>query len=285
MRRGNRFSWLAGLWLAMTVLAAAGGIAGCATTKGGEAREKVLWQLRDQYVKIEQQDRLAGVAASANDHPANVSADRVRSMLESIELRLPGDVKGTQLFNDDELTILGESISTGLGQAGPEQDVTFAIIGHYPALMGLLRGRMVTTGRVFCRAGELNIIFGDVHRLLRENEDRRLQPFLPGSRGAATSQELRFATKSGGGPFDVKRPDWVAFSLAVPAAPVVAPVSPDAGGTAVEKKAPVAPVGKPATVDRRSAEERLMILNDLHNKKLITDEEYREKRQQILNEL
>ena len=35
----------------------------------------------------------------------------------------------------------------------------------------------------------------------------------------------------------------------------------------------------------RTVEERLMLLNDLKNKKLITDEEYRAKRQEILNEL
>ncbi len=283
VRTGGRFSGVA-VWLVMAFLTMAGGISGCATTGTGKAPEKVLWQIRDQFVKIEQQDRPAGATATPNDHPADVSADRVRDMLEGVELRLPGEEKGTPLFNDDELKILGEHISAGLAQAGPGQDVTFAIIGHYPALMGLLKGRMVTTGRVFCRAGELNIIFGDVHRLLRENEDRRLQPFLPGSRGETKNQELRFAIKAGGEPFDVKRPDWVAFSLAAPVAP--APAAPPAsGGTATEEKAPAAAVGKPAAGVRRSAEERLMILNDLHNKKLITDEEYRAKRQEILNEL
>lgn len=283
-RTGNRFRELSAWWFMVVVLATTSGITGCATTRTGEVPGRTIWQARDQYVKIEKQDRPAGVTVSANLHPADVPADRLRSMLESIEVRPQGENKGVRLFNEDELAILGENIHAGLAQAGPDQDVTFAVIGHYPTLMGLLKEPMVTTGRVFSRDGELDVIFGDVHRAVRENEDRRLYPFLPGSRGTAAAREWRLAAKPGGETSDQKRPDWITFSLAAPPAPAVAPPLRESTGTE-QKAAPAVSPAKPAPAGKKSAEERLMILNELHNKKLITDEEYRAKRLEILNEL
>jgi hypothetical protein len=284
VRTGNQFRELSARWLMVLVLVMVSGLSGCATARTGEVRERTIWQARDQYVKIEKQDRPAGVTVSANLHPADVPADRLRSMLESIEVRPEGENKGVRLFNDDELKILSENIHVGLAQASPDEDVTFAIIGHYPALMGLLKERMVTTGRAFCRDGEFDIIFGEVHRSVRENEDRRLYPLLPGSRREAAPREWRLAATSGGETFDQKRPDWITFSLAAPPAPAITPPARESTGT--EQKAPPAiSPAKPADAGRKNAEERLMILNELHNKKLITDEEYRAKRREILNEL
>src|SRR6266702_4305016 len=119
-RTGNRFRELSAWWFMVLVLATTGGITGCATARTGEVRERTIWQSRDQYVKIERQDHPAGVTVTANLHPADVPADRLRGMLESIEVRPQGDNKGARLFNEDELTILSENIHAGLAQAGPD---------------------------------------------------------------------------------------------------------------------------------------------------------------------
>ena len=272
----------------MALLVAAGVVAGCATTSTGDARGKTIWQHRDQYVRVEKQDSPAGVTVPANIHPADISAGRLLSMLESIEVRFPGEGKAVQLFNDDELKVLSENISAALASAGSDEDVSFAVIGHYVALMGFLKERMVTTGRVFCRDGQLNIIFGEVHRPVKENEDRRLYPLLPGSRGADTRREWTLAAQPGMEDFTMKRPDWVIFPVAGPAVPVAAPATPQgSGSTGTGKKAviPAEPREKPAMVGKKSVEERLMMLNDLRNKKLVTEEEYRAKRLEILNDL
>lgn len=272
----------------VALLAAACVIAGCATTGTVEARGKTIWQHGDQYVKIEKQDYPAGDKVTANTHPADIPADRLRTMLESIEVRFTGKGKNVQLLDDDEITILSENIHTGFASARSDEDVTFAVIGHYVALMGFLKERMVTTGRVFCRDGQLNIIFGEVHRSVKENEDRRLYPFLPGSRGAAASREWTLAAKPGMEDFTMKRPDWVIFPVAGPAVPVAEPAVPQgSGSTGTVKKAviPAEPREKPALVGKKSVEERLMMLNELRNKKLITEEEYRAKRLEILNDL
>ena len=111
MARGER--------LLITVLLAAGVIAGCATARTAESREKIVWQGGEQFVKIERQDRPAGGVFPANRHPVDVPAVRLRSALESIEVRQAGDEKGARLFNVDELDILSENVRAGLAVAGP----------------------------------------------------------------------------------------------------------------------------------------------------------------------
>jgi hypothetical protein len=283
----NRFRKWAPIWFMMALMVTVAGCAAMRTGQGGDTIVKTLWQSRDQYVAIEKLERPAGVTATANAHPADISVDRLRSAFASLEVRLPGKDKKIPLFYDPELKILSENIRAGLASAGPDEDVTFAVIGHYPALLGVLQERKVTTGRVFCRDGQLNIIFGDVLRDVREDEDRRLYPFLPGSRGAAAPGKWALTAKQEGESFIMTRPDWVTFPLAGPPAPIAAPAGRQENGVtgAENKEAPAVSPEKPAGPVKKSVEERLVILNELWNKKLITEEEYRQKRLEILNEL
>lgn len=254
-------------------------------------RDKTIWQSRDQFVAIEKQD---GEGTAANDHPAKLSAEQIRSMLESMGITETGKNKVLPVFNEPEREILVEMLREGLSLAGPKEDVTFAVIGQYPVLMGLARERKVTTGRVFYRGGELNIIFGMVHRDFRDNEDRRLAPFVPGSRTRPAELGGRISATAGEPGSTMKRGDWIVFS---PASIGSSPGTPGESATPAmkpeqaERRPPETDTtrkqeSKPAKPKQgRTVEERLMLLNDLRNKKLITEEEYRTKRLEILNEL
>ncbi len=268
------------------MLVTLGGAAGCATTGADLAGRENVWQSRDQFVKIEKQDKPAQGAVAVNAHPADVPVERLRDIFASIEVG--SDSNAVPLFHDEELAILGDNIHAGLAAARPDEDVTFAVIGHYPVILGL-KQRSVTTGRVFCREGQVNIIFGDVHRVVRDNEDRRLYPFLPGSRSVAHQGEWKLTARKGGESLVMVRPDWVTFPIVGPAAPVVAPAVREEPGRAAPAGTATTPSvvspAKPAAAGRKSVEERLRTLNDLHDKKLITDEEYRAKRREILDEL
>lgn len=288
----NRQRVWAERWLTIALMVVAvGGAAGCATAKndvadGAAVRE--IWQTREQFVKIEGQDHPAGVTVPANVHPADISVDRLRYVFDSIVVLLPGKDKAEQLFNDDELKLLSEKIHEGLAAAGPREDVTFAVIGHHAVLLGFLKQRMITTGRVFCQDGRINIIFGDILREVKENEDRRLYPLLSGSRSTGVTRELALSVQPERDIFTMKRPDWVIFPIAGPVVSVGAPASPQGPASAGSGNRGVTPAEtreKPAPAAGKSAEERLMILNDLRQKKLITDEEYRAKRLEILNGL
>jgi hypothetical protein len=316
--------------------------------KQQETFVKNLWSSGEQYVAIVKQDSQQGVAVRPNQHITEISVERVRTMLESMEIRSTDKDRNMPLFNEDEIKILSEYIPVGLALSGPDEDVTFAVIGLYVEALGVLKKREVTTGRVFYQDGRINIIFGDIHRELKETmgvkEDRRLNPFLPGSRaGSVGYQDGTILPKPGGEVFAKNRQDWVAFQLSSGGGQALAqseqeneeetsPARRDNTGTIspapdhlasgtpnntapqsqpVEQKytPPVAtPRYTPASVAprytgsavrdsrgnaqgasqpavKKSIEERLVILNNLRSKRLITEDEYREKRMEILSEL
>lgn len=260
------------------------GATGCATTAGhgGDAVARMVWQGRDQFVAIEKQDPHPGNTA-ANDHPVDIPAERLRGALAAVGVRLPDQGREVPLFHDPELQLLSEAVRKGLASAGADEDVTFAVIGQHTISAGFLKERKMTTGRVFCRDGRLNIIFGDVLRDVKENEDRRLHPLLQGARGRTAPHDWALVARSGSEEFALERPDWITFSLAVPGAALSLPPEVNSAVQAPSKAVPpVQPEGSPA---KPGIAERLMLLNELRDKHLITDEEYRGKRQHILDGL
>jgi hypothetical protein len=301
----------------VTALMLAGGVAGCSylpfihhSDKAEQKEDKVvrtLWKSGEQYVAIEKQDRPSGITVKANEHVTEISVDRLRAALASIDLRLLSSDRSIALFNEEELRILSEYIAEGLALAGPDEDVTFAIIGHYVEVLGFLKKRMVTGGRVFFQDGQINIILGDVHRLLGETmgvpEDRRLHPFMIGSRSSTVGiHEGMLLPKQGGEIFAKMREDWVLFPIKAPEtspppqetatpAPGTKEAAPAPGqdsgapAPAIRTSTPAGYSEKPAPAFKKSVEERLLILNELRNKKLINEEEYRVKRLDILNDL
>jgi hypothetical protein len=264
------------------------GVAGCATITTWQGGIRTIWHGRDQFVAIVGQDHHPGSAVAANAHPVDISAELLRSAFGAIEVRLPDQDTAVQLFNDPELEILAKYVRMGLATAGPDEDVTFAVVGDHALLTSFLKERMVTTGRVFYRNGRLNVIFGDVLRDLKENEDRRLHPLRPGSRATTSSHDWVLTAKAGSEGFAMQRPDWVTFPLSAPAAPVAAsPAMQERGSSAQVSQKAVSPGAphKPSVPGRQDIAERLKRLNELRDKRLITDEEYRTKRQKILDEL
>jgi len=271
-------------WIFTALMILVGGVSGCATVQNGMT-VKTVWQVREQYVKIERQDRPTGLAVAVNAHPAEISTERLRYLLESIDVRLNDKVES--LFNEDEVGVMSNKIHEGLALAGPDEDVTFAVVGHHAVLFGL-KQRMITTGRLFCQGGQLNIIFGEILREVKDNEDLRLNPYRIGSRSAGEHRELQLIVKQGREAFTMKRPDWVMFPIAGPVSTVPVPTVTEKKGAAGVKNddvQPGPPAEKPAAAGRGSIEARLKVLNDLRDKKLITEEEYRAKRREILDEL
>jgi hypothetical protein len=157
--------------------------------------------------------------------------------------------------------------------------------------MGLGKEPKVTTGRIFIQEGRLNLILGIVQRDVNEYEDRRLYPLVPGSRLKQAAVASRITSMPGGVPFSMKRNDWLVFARAGSTQPIETsrpetplPVSRESADQTPRPREPQKAIERPAGRPG-SIEERLMILNELRNKGLITEEEYRTKRLEILNEL
>ncbi|APG27956.1 hypothetical protein A7E78_08975 [Syntrophotalea acetylenivorans] len=159
-------------------------LSGCgATLLGGNKAEisSVIWKHRDQFVRIESQDR-GNTTPPANDHPANLSTEQIQNMLGSLNVQFEGNEKPVSVFTFKELEILGEAISSGLAQAGPREDVTFAITGIHRDFISFNSDRAVSTYRVFVENGQFNLIIGTLHEEYIENTERRLYPLVPGTR-------------------------------------------------------------------------------------------------------
>jgi hypothetical protein len=242
---------------------------------------RYLWQSREQFVALERQDPVTGGPAQPNDHPVDLTLERITAILSSIDMRATDGGKAEPLLTGSAVQAFAPYLRQGLQQASSSEDVTFAVIGLHDALYGLAKSPKVTTGRVFYKAGRLNIIVGLVQQEVRDRDDRRLFPFTPGSRQKALEGEWTLLPQAGQNGFNLARKDWVTFSdeWRAPFAqkPVAEQNVPSVQPTQVQ------PVQR--NHDTRKPAERLSTLNELKDKGLISEEEYRGKRLEILNGL
>lgn len=208
----------------------------------------------------------------ANQHPLVIEEENLATLLKMIKVRRSkGDAK--VLFDKeyaDELKQFSSWLSEALKLAGPDEDVLF----HFPQRrgFGFIAENLMTTGRAFVRDGQLNIIFGDI-QMPYEGQWMRagiLRHFKPASRSASKLQNDEIVVTAAAA--SVKRADWVQLSTAV-AAPAAKTSDGNAAGAAAPSQQPM------------SAEQRLQKLQQLKDKGLISDEEYQQKRQQILNQI
>lgn len=257
------------------VLITLGLLAATLPSTASGARRDTLWQSRDQFVALEQQDGPAG-APTASDHPADVAPDRIVTLLGAVQLLTEGGGPAIPLLTKASLATLAPHLNQGLHRATGGQDVTFAIIGLHDTSLGLVKKPRVTTGRLFVKDGRLNLIVGQAQQDVNELADRRLDPFIPGERQSVApgGWSLQAAEAPAAG---IIRRDWIALPLDWNPAPPPRPL-------ATAEPTPAAATGTPARATTNPAE-RLTILNELKEKGLITDEEYRDKRREILQGL
>lgn len=225
------------------------------------------------------------------------------------------------LFTPGEAQLLGRKLAEALGKAAPGQDVIFAVVGAYDnALFG--KNKLSIAGRVFVTGGRLNIILGDVLRETRDaasavegafgdtdnSIDRRRFPHEPGRRERERSLDASVVAVRGvdystvGG---AQRGDWLVLDLPTIVAEVTRKAAPQ--GTPLEASSAAAKAEaeklslerrqmreemarmrkelrekSAGSSDSRTVEERLATLDQLHQKNLISDDEYQRKRSEIL---
>lgn len=256
-------------------------LAGTPARAGPDA---IIWEGDDQSVFLAPQDE---EAAPPNDHPATLAPQRIESMLANLRFRYTdqADSVPVAVFNEEQVEILGQAIAAGLARAEPSQDVSFSVVGAHRLSPGAFaRRNRVTAGRAFFRKGKLHLIFGEIQSPYRKKNiygriDQDFHPRQYGSRAtpgqhdsvliASASASLR-GDPGGGG----TRKDWIVFDTeAVGMHPPLAPAS----GESNAQPAPRA--------NTNDIEQRLATLKRLREQELISEDAYRQKVDEILQEL
>jgi hypothetical protein len=241
-----------------------------------------LWRLGD-FSKIEIVPREAG--APENQQPVTVSGELLFQQLSLVQETTQGASRRA-LFDGGELAILVGPLAQALERAGPGDDV---LLLSSARRTGLLLAPTALTARVFVRDGRLQLIVHDAHFEFYDAwRGTNIPPtFTFGTRAAASKVSLQSSQAT------ATRADWLSIPLTPPvaAAPAAAPMpaAVPAAPAAVVAPAPMpAPAAAPparAPLDKAGAddiERRLETLKRLRDKNLITEDEYQQKRKEIL---
>lgn len=283
--------------------------------------ELEAWREGEQYVGLAAQD----AGASPNQHPAKLDVGDVRDALRSLELWEKGgllrDEQSRPVFTQGQAETLGRYLPEALGRAKPNQDALFVVRGYGSIALDTLKEREWTSGRAFFVDGKLNLIIGSFkikkdrgkrnaeasYGVLNDYSDlyfdtgtrRERSAKMPGR--VVSSVGISFAGGEGG------RPDWIIIDVVKAAVAYREGLIPED-----EKKREQSARQEAAklTLERRqmreemarlrqelkelkgaggasaqSVEDRLATLQELKTKALISEEEYRRRRDEILGDI
>ena len=287
------------------------------------ANEEVLWKSGSNlYIKLTDQDKSKKAATPPNQHPVQLNTNQVTSALEGLEAWSGGGFfKKKQLrtlFSLQQARLLGQYISAGLSRARPDQDIVF-VLARSEKKYFVLQNTGYTGGRVFYLDGKLHLIIGDFDHegdRFRETVERShgvtetKQYFKHGRRAKSTGFKGPIVARAGvevhedGGK---TRRDWVEIDLEQAASvylaekaeqapqetPTSAAMQAEAARMARERREMRLELAKMrqemkssnGESSEQTIEQRLLTLQDLRDKELISAEEYQQKREQILGEI
>ncbi|MCB1746609.1 MAG: SHOCT domain-containing protein [Gammaproteobacteria bacterium] len=278
-----------------------------------------IWDLNEQYVRLVKIED----DAAPNDHPVALDRIEVEQALASLQLWVEGgvfrDEEATTVYPRKQAAMIAHYVTDALGRAAPNEDVTFNVRGYADVMLSFAREREWTTGRVFYKDGKLNLIIGEYGKRLDKakktvegsfgiTDDFRDVNFQSGSRHQRGKMPGRVVTTAGV-ELGEGRPDWIVIDVAKAALAYREAAVPMAVRKEEQKaKAEAAKLtlerrqmreemarlrkelqdlqdGGAAAGGTASLEERLSKLQELHQKGLISDEDFARRKDEILGEL
>lgn len=265
--RGRQGLGVAALCVALAAGFASPLVAGAAepARKSTKARS---WEI-GEFTAIRLAPKESG--APDNDQPVALNAEGLRAQLGAVQAVVRG--RPEALFGADELQELVCPLAEALSVAGPGEDVLLLSTSRRDA--GVLGTPYGITARLFVQGQVLNLVVHDA-RLDFFNVYRGtkvLPTFVYGSRAAAGADTIRSAGTSS------RRADWLVFPLGAPA-PTLVPAVPPA-----LRPAAAAPARVPEAGFYDAQAERLRGLKRLRDQGLISEDEYQQKRREILQAL
>jgi hypothetical protein len=251
--------------------------------------DRRIWRIAE-FTAIQRAEREPG--ASPNQHPAAIAPETLRQLLAPVRLVVGS---GTQpLFAPDEISELIEPLSEALSVAQPGDDLL--LLSTHRRGGGVLVAPLGLTARLFVQDHALHLIVHEARRdFVNAYIGSRIPPtFTFGSRGKAGLVTLQDPGAT------VRRTDWLAIPVnrvaaaaaapapqpaVLPVAPAPAPGVPPKAQTAPPPATAAAPAARPAPASADEIEQRLLTLKRLRERGLISEEEYQQKRREILQAL
>jgi len=282
---------------------------------------QILWQSgKNLRIKlVDQEDD----AKKPNDQPVKLNARDITDALMSFRIWNKHYLKSDEvnrLFSVGQAQTLGQYLAQGLRKARPDQDITFVLAKQHVGFLNETTTQYMA-GRVFYVDGKLNLIIGDYNRPADRFKERAIAStggdpdimyvFDHGSRGSSSGFKKDVITKDGINTHDGRR-DWFEVDVPKAAHAYLAEqqqlqqkqqsdnAGANSGSAALQQQAAsmarqnremrleLARMRKEMAEQPKgsqSVEERLKTLESLKKKGLITDEEYNNKRKEILNNL
>lgn len=224
---------------------------------------------RFNFVKIVEMDKKEA-AAMAPDQPFVISSDKVANALKNIKLSrsfvMKKETETQEVFDSRGVTFLAPKISEALASAGAADKVVFSYLVKDPTFF--MRNDSVTIGQIWVRGSEMHIKFDKILAKLSGDYDKRGDY----SKVVSRARGLRIALEVGEGQSFGDSTDEIVINTGDSSAAIAA--------VAEDTKSVVLVDEKPKTT-----KERLKELKLLKRDGLITEDEYKEKRRDILKGL
>ena len=226
----------------------------------------------------------AEAGAGPNQHPARVTADALRWQLGGIRTTVDGQM--VTLFAADEVNDFAEPLAQALATAGPGDDILLVSSSRRGA--SFLTDVTAVTARLFVQDGSLQFIVRDTRAAFVKEYINSRTPlkFNYGSRASASGVALVNSSATS------RRGDWLALGLSAPGAAPAVVAAPVVAAPAAGVTTPAAPAAVPAAAApvvqeplQTEAEHRLATLKRLRDRGLISEEEFQEKRKEVLKQL
>lgn len=160
--------------------------------------DDILWKSGlNLVIKYDRQDTKD---FGANDHPVSLEESAITNALESLSYEdkslITGKVDIEPVFSFRQAGLLGEYLSKGLENARPDQDIVFVIQSSSRKLL-ILTERAFVAGRAFYKNGKLNLILGDYDRARNEAFEAVYDPSGKGNIPYTFNHGYRGKTASG----------------------------------------------------------------------------------------
>ena len=197
---------------------------GCSNINNIFKSEKTFYRSEAEIIQITEIDK----GAKPNQHPINLSEDRIEGALHLVLLKKGNST--VPLFNEKKIITLAKKLSKALKKAKPDEDIIFSMEDWFnnDEIRNTLNfsQNFITSGRVFFSKNKLNLIFGSIMRkgrmspdpmIKKINEDHSSNPYIPGSRNSSVKNSWGLAAPPNAGvfrPLEAKnRRDWLVFSI------------------------------------------------------------------------